>query len=75
MVVRSGVAVGTVKFWNAEEGWGVLVSQDLPGDVWVHLTMIRMGGLLEDGRRVEFAYEVFPQDGCWGRAKWVRLVD
>lgn len=27
---------GTVKTWSDDEGWGVLSSPAVPGDVWVH---------------------------------------
>jgi cold shock CspA family protein len=27
---------GSVKEWNHDLGWGVLVSPDVPGEVWVH---------------------------------------
>ncbi len=34
--------LGKVKMWNDEEAWGVVTSDDVPGDVWVHASMIEL---------------------------------
>jgi len=49
------VAQGTVKWFNAEKGYG-FIAVDGGQDVFVHFTAIEMDGykLLEDGQRVEF---------------------
>jgi CspA family cold shock protein len=70
---------GTVKEWNDDEGWGVLVSPDLSGEVFTHHIHIRG----EDGYRtfaagdpVVFAPDERGQDGCEYKAVWVeRLAD
>jgi cold shock protein len=49
------VATGTVKFFNAEKGYG-FISRDQGDDVFVHFSQIQGDGYktLEDGQRVEF---------------------
>jgi cold shock CspA family protein len=36
--------LGKVKTWNDEEGWGVVTSSDIPGDIWVDDSMIDAEG-------------------------------
>ena len=49
------MATGTVKFFNAEKGYG-FISRDEGDDVFVHFSQIQGEGYktLEDGQRVEF---------------------
>lgn len=49
------MATGTVKFFNAEKGYG-FISRDQGDDVFVHFSQIQGEGYktLEDGQRVEF---------------------
>jgi CspA family cold shock protein len=65
---------GTVKFFKPEKGWGGIESQDAPGDVWVHQSVIEMPGFraLFKGQDVEFRYEAAHQDSWNYRATWVR---
>jgi CspA family cold shock protein len=37
----------TVKSWNDEEGWGVLVSSEVNGDIWAHFSSIEGDGYRE----------------------------
>ena len=51
------MAQGTVKWFNAEKGYGfIAVDGDNGDDVFVHYTAIESNGFrtLEDGQRVEF---------------------
>jgi cold shock protein len=71
---------GTVKHWNEDEGWGVLASHDVTGDVWAHFSHIEGQpgvGSLDAGAAVEFAFITPPggQDGYAYRAVWVRQLD
>lgn len=62
---------GTVRFWNSEEGWGVIDSPEIPSGCWAHFTHIQASGDtaargfrgLSDGQPVEFRWEQCPQDG------------
>jgi len=49
------VATGTVKFFNAEKGFG-FISREQGDDVFVHFSAIQGTGYktLEEGQRVEF---------------------
>ncbi|HYU39103.1 MAG TPA: cold shock domain-containing protein [Acidimicrobiia bacterium] len=49
------MATGTVKFFNAEKGYG-FISRDEGEDVFVHYSQIQGDGYktLQDGQRVEF---------------------
>ena len=60
---------GTVNYWS-DEGWGVLTSPEIPGEVWAHFSEIaeddEMGDRsLSDGDRVQFDWEFYApgQDG------------
>jgi CspA family cold shock protein len=59
---------GVVLTWNDEHGWGILRSEDVPGDVWVHFSAVRGGASLEPGSRVRFRWEEASQDGFAFRA-------
>jgi cold shock protein len=51
----SALATGTVKFFNAEKGFG-FISREQGDDVFVHFSNIQGTGYktLEEGQRVEF---------------------
>ena len=60
---------GTVNYWS-DEGWGVLTSPEIPGEVWAHFSEIAEDDetgdrSLSDGDRVEFDWEFYApgQDG------------
>jgi CspA family cold shock protein len=50
------MAQGTVKWFNAEKGFGFISVDDGSGDVFVHFTAIQADGYrsLEENQRVEF---------------------
>lgn len=50
------MAQGTVKWFNAEKGFGFIQPDEGGADVFVHFSQIQMGGYkaLEEGQRVEF---------------------
>ncbi|HTZ64326.1 MAG TPA: cold shock domain-containing protein [Solirubrobacteraceae bacterium] len=50
---------GIVKAWDVDAGWGVLVSDEVPGEVWAHFVHIEgQEGFreLQAGSRVRFDY-------------------
>jgi cold shock protein len=53
--VRAQIATGTVKFFNAEKGYG-FISRDQGEDVFVHFSQIQGEGYksLVEGQSVEF---------------------
>jgi CspA family cold shock protein len=67
-----------VKQWKDDEGWGVVISPEVPGEVWAHFSHIvdddeTAYRSLNDGERVRFDYEHYQpgQDGYVWRATWV----
>lgn len=68
---------GTVKSWRSTEGWGVLVSPDVPGEVWAHFSAIwaeEPGAFLSLAPKepVVFTWERADQDGYSFSATEVR---
>jgi CspA family cold shock protein len=70
------VVKGRVESWSDEEGFGVLSSPGVRGEVWAHFSQIRAEGFhrLVAGEPVEFEYETPGQDGFPHRAVWVRSL-
>jgi CspA family cold shock protein len=72
------VVRGTVKTWHDDDGWGVLVSPEVPGEVFVHYTHIEGDGFreLHEGASVDFQYEAFPegQDEDDGVVYYLRAI-
>ena len=50
------VGTGVVKWFNAEKGYGFIVPDDGPADVFVHQSEIQVAGYrsLTEGQRVQF---------------------
>ncbi|MFP3714328.1 cold-shock protein [Puerhibacterium puerhi] len=50
------MAFGTVKWFNAEKGYGFIAPEDGSADVFAHYSAIQSSGYrsLEEGQRVEF---------------------
>jgi CspA family cold shock protein len=57
------MATGTVKWFNAQKGFGFIQPQDGGKDVFVHITAVQAAGLtgLNDGQKV--SYEVMTERG------------
>lgn len=57
------MASGTVKWFNAEKGYGFISQPDGGADVFVHHSAIVMNGyrVLEEGQAVEFEVEQGPK--------------
>lgn len=67
-------AVGTVRLWRDNDGWGVIDSESTPGGAWAHFSEIVGTGFrtLSGGQVVEFDYEDHGQDGYAFRANNIR---
>ncbi|HEX7873680.1 MAG TPA: cold-shock protein [Sphingobium sp.] len=52
--------IGTVKFFNADKGYGFIAPEDGSGDAFVHITAVERAGLgtLEQNQRI--SYELQP---------------
>lgn len=50
------MAIGTVKFFNTQRGYGFITPSDGGKDVFVHITAVQRAGLtgLNEGQRVSF---------------------
>ncbi|MFC4909084.1 cold-shock protein [Actinomadura gamaensis] len=67
---------GVVRAWDDEQGWGVLASPGVPGEVWAHFSAVLTGpgefASLSPGEPVVFRWERADQDGYAYRATEVR---
>jgi cold shock protein len=61
---------GSVRTYDADEGWGVVDGPDVPGGCWVHFSAVAATGYRElaAGQRVSFRAEPADQDGFAYRA-------
>ena len=57
------MAVGTVKFFNTQKGYGFIQPEDGSKDVFVHITAVERAGMrsLNEGQRV--SYEIVTERG------------
>ena len=57
------MTVGTVKWFNAEKGFGFIAPEDGSADVFAHYSAIQSQGFrtLEENQRVEFDVEQGPK--------------
>jgi CspA family cold shock protein len=62
-VRRKAMATGTVKWFNAEKGFGFIAPDDKSADVFVHFSAIVAEGFktLEEGQKVQFGVTQGPK--------------
>ena len=67
---------GTVKWFNAEKGYGFISSEEAGEDVFVHFSAIQADGYktLAEGQKVTFETEPDPKNSSNLRAKNVNVV-
>jgi len=74
--MEDAMAAGTVKWFNAQKGYGFIAPDDGSKDVFVHISAVDRAGLngLKDGQKVTFDVE---KDGRSGKpaATNLRAVD
>jgi CspA family cold shock protein len=56
---RTNMATGTVKWFNAQKGYGFIQPEDGTKDVFVHITAVERSGIgnLHEGQRLSFDLE------------------
>ncbi len=69
------MAIGTVKFFNTERGYGFIAPEDGSKDAFVHISALERAGIssLSEGQKVE--YEVQPGRDGKSSAENLKLVD
>jgi cold shock protein len=69
---RENMATGTVKFFNAQKGFGFITPEGGSKDVFVHISAVERAGMrtLNDGQKVSYEMEADRQ----GRMSAVNLV-
>ena len=67
---------GTVKWFNAEKGYGFISSEEAGEDVFVHFSAIQADGYktLAEGQKVTFETEPDPKNSSKLRAKNANVV-
>jgi CspA family cold shock protein len=67
---------GVVRFWNENEGWGVIDSEQTPSGCWAHFSVIDFDGFraLTAGQVVNFNWVQGDQDGYSYSASEIRLI-
>ncbi len=70
------MAKGTVKWFNAEKGYGFLANDEGGDDVFVHFSAIEMEGYkrLREGQSVSFETEPDPKNPAKLRATHVQVI-
>jgi cold shock protein len=65
------MAIGTVKWFNVQKGYGFIQPEDGSKDVFVHITAVERAGMgnLTEGQRISFELE----RGQQGRTSAVNL--
>ena len=58
------MATGTVKFFNAQKGFGFIVQDGGGPDVFVHISAVERAGMsnLNEGQKLSFDVEADPQE-------------
>ena len=59
------MATGTVKFFNAQKGFGFIVQDNGGPDVFVHISAVERAGLnnLVEGQKLSFDVQADPRKG------------
>jgi CspA family cold shock protein len=62
---EAAMTVGTVKFFNAQKGFGFISPEDRSPDVFVHISAVERAGMttLNEGQRLSFDVVKDPKKG------------
>ena len=62
---RPLMATGTVKFFNAQRGYGFIVQDNGGPDVFVHISAVERAGMhnLNEGQKLSFDVQADPRSG------------
>ena len=62
---RANMATGTVKFFNAQKGFGFIVQDNGGPDVFVHISAVERAGMhnLNEGQKLSFDVQADPRSG------------
>jgi cold shock protein len=62
---RPLMAAGTVKFFNAQKGYGFIVQDSGGPDVFVHISAVERAGMhnLNEGQKLSFDVQADPRSG------------
>ena len=68
------MTTGTVKWFNADKGFGFIAPEDGSNDVFAHFSAINAGGFrsLEENQRVEFKTQDGPKGPRLRTSPWSR---
>jgi len=68
--IQEVTTAGTVRFWQAQDGWGIIDSEQTPGGCWAHCSVVAVDGYktLKPGQAVVLEWEPGQQDGFSYRA-------
>ena len=63
--LEKNMAIGTVKWFNGQKGFGFIAPSDGGNDVFVHISAVERAGLsgLAEGQKVSYEVKVDPRRG------------
>ena len=67
------MAIGTVKFFNSDKGYGFIENEDGSGDSFVHITAVQAAGMQTLDKDQRVSYEV--ERGRNGKESAVNLAN
>ena len=64
------MSIGTVKWFNAEKGYGFIQPSDGAADVFVHISAVERSGLneLREGQKISYELLQDKRSGKWAAA-------
>ena len=65
------MAIGTVKFFNSDKGYGFIENEDGSGDSFVHITAVERAGMATLNKDQRLSYEL--ETGRDGKVSAVNL--